>query len=642
MCGIAGWYRRDGARMAEPLIRRQTESLLHRGPDSSGTFVDGDFGFGMRRLSIIDIAHGDQPLRSTCGRYVIVYNGEIYNHQALRRDLRAAGHAFATRCDTEVALVAWQAWGDQAWLRLDGMFSIAIWDTRDRRLVLARDALGIKPLYLTMQRGGLAFASELRALCTLPDLSFTIDHHSVHEFFRFGQIEPPSSIYSEVHSLPAGHVLTMGPTGPARLDRFWKPRLYTAPPQSDRDWIEETRERLLASVKAQIQADVPVATFLSGGVDSSAVTAAMARLADIPVSAFTIALPGNAMNEAQAAARTAAHLGCRHEVLDVSLDEARDAIPAIQASFDEPLGTRGGVILSWYLCRFAASRTKVVLCGDGGDEVFGGYKRQRNALLMARWQPLLRLAAPVLRKLGTRGEKLRDGISAANGFQRFVLGTQISSLAQRQRLFTPAFQAEHERSAADLAMQWFGEADWREAGMLEQFMLGDLLVHMPGGPLARLDRTSMIHSLEARVPLLSRELVDWSLTVPPSLKLRQPGKYLLREAVRPWLPEGILERPKQGFQIPLANWFTGDLWRFGMEAWRESGLAQAGILQADEVDRLFARHRAGEANHAKLLYAITTLACWWQGRRGQPVAASASGSTGAMSGSMRQAPLPAS
>lgn len=636
MCGIAGWYPRRSREGLRAAVADQCDAIFHRGPDDGGLFLAEDrLGIGMRRLSIVDLAGGHQPMQSPDGRHVIVFNGEIYNHRALRPALEAAGHRFTTHSDTETLLAAYRQWGDDAWLKLEGMYGVAIWDNREQTLTLARDPLGIKPLYVTEQDGGLAFASELRALTVLPDLAFDVDPRAVHDYFRFGHIQRPRSIYRQVRQLEPGHVLRIGATGKARIHCFWRPRLHLRHGLSEADWIAETRDRLLATVDAHLLADVPVGVFLSGGVDSSAIAAAMTRVSNARATAFTIGFPGHKSDETSAAEAIARHLGLEHIVMPVDLARARDAVPEIVADLDEPLGA-SAVIPCWYVSRLAAQHVKVVLCGEGGDELFAGYKRQRNALRMQQWRPLIAALRPLtgaLEKLPATDSRrwnyirqqirrVSDSARLTSGFQRFLTGTQISQPGLRDRLFAPDLAGDEDVSIAGLESTYFDDPDWRAAGMVEQFMLGDLGVHMPGALLPRLDRTSMAHSLEARVPLLTHQFVDWALGIPVDFKIRQRGKHVLREAVRPWLPEGILDRRKQGFQMPVADWFMGDLADFTREIWHDGGAAAAGYLDNTVIDSLIADHRAGKANHGKILYAITVFGCWWQQRahRTSPVA----------------------
>ena len=627
MCGIAGWYRRSSQPVSKAAVARMCDAIVSRGPDDCGTFADGDFGFGMRRLSIIDIHGGHQPMFTPDGRFAIVFNGEIYNHLDIRREIESIGVEFRTHSDTETLLAAFAQWGDDAWPRLEGMFAAAIWDRKARQLTLARDPLGIKPLYLTVQRGGIAFASEIRALRVLPGHEWDVDDRAVHDFFSFGHVQPTRSIFQQAYSLAAGHVLHID-AETMRQHAYWKPRFTLNAALSDDEWIEETRAKVLHTVKRHMLADVQVGAFLSGGLDSSAILAAMRRASDAPLMAFTLGFPGTSIDETAEAAKIARHVGAEHHVLPLEPAAAGDLLPMVQSSFDEPCAATAAIPI-WHLSRFAAEQVKVVLCGEGSDEVFGGYKRQRTAALAARFRPIFKALGPLSRVVDNlplggssrwnylvqNARRFRDSALLDNSFQRFFAATQISTPEVRERLYEPSFRARYEGPDAfkRLEQEYFDSEEARRLDPLEQFMLADLTVHMPGSLLNRLDRGSMAHSLEARVPFLSHDFVDWSLTMPMRMKRRGPvGKYALRKAVEPWLPAGILDQRKRGFQIPFAEWFRGDFSRFAREAWNDSGARQSGYLRPDAVEQLFLEHDAGLANHGRTLYAIAMFSCWWQ------------------------------
>jgi asparagine synthase (glutamine-hydrolysing) len=631
MCGIAGWYRRGGRPVPQEAIASQCDRLIHRGPDDAGYLIDGDFGFGMRRLSIIDIAGGHQPILSPDSRYAIVFNGEIVNHPALRRELEG-GYAFQTdHSDTETVLAAFLRWGDDTWLKLEGMYAVAIWDKLTKSLTLARDPIGIKPLFFTEQDGGIAFASEITALRPLPDHRFELDQDGVDDFFCFGHTLPPRTIFRQVRPLEPGHVLHVGAVGEAVIRRFWEARLKVEEGISEADWIERARAELLRTVKEHQLSDVPVGAFVSGGVDSGAIAAAMARTSSEPFKMFTAGFPGSPRDETAAAKRLADHLGCEHVVLPMKPQTAADVLPAVQASFDEPTAANSAIPL-WYLSRSAAEHVKVVLCGEGGDELFLGYNRQRWAKRMAQW----RFGAPVaaviehlpelpirkwnyMRQLAGR---FRQGAALRDGYERFFSSVSISTPELRSRIYRPDFfRREERRSSVEARAQAFFPPDERQPlSDLEQFMMGDLTVHMPASMCQRLDRSSMAHSLEARVPFLSHRFVEFALTVPTDLKLRgNTGKYVLRKAVEPWLPQGQLDQRKIGFQLPLADWFMGGFNDFAREAWASSGVADLGVLDKAGVDRLFDEHRSGAADHGRMLYAIAMFSCWWKDQ--QPASA---------------------
>ena len=457
MCGIAGWYRRGGWPVPQEAIVGQCDRLLSRGPDDAGYLVEGDFGFGMRRLSIIDIEGGHQPILSPDGRYAIVFNGEIVNNPALRRELEGRYDFQTDHSDTETALAAYLCWGDDAWLRLEGMYAVAIWDKLAKSLTLARDPLGIKPMFFTEQAGGLAFASEITALRPLPGLEFELDEDGVDDFFCFGHTLPPRTIFKQVRPLEPGHVLHIGAVGEPVIRRFWRARLKVEQGVSEAEWIERTRSELLRTVKEHQLSDVPVGAFVSGGVDSGAIAAAMARTSSEPFKMFTAGFPGSPRDETEAAARLAKHLGCEHLVLPMQPQDAADVLPAVQASFDEPTAANSAIPL-WYLSRAASEHVKVVLCGEGGDELFLGYNRQRWAKRMAESRMLAGPAGAIehLPRLPIRkwnyvrqlAGRFREGALLEDGYERFFSSVSISTPELRSRIYRPEFfRREEERSS---------------------------------------------------------------------------------------------------------------------------------------------------------------------------------------------------
>lgn len=631
MCGIAGWYRRGGRPVSGAVIAAQCDAIRHRGPDDDGILTDSDFGFGMRRLSILDIQGGHQPMRTADGRFAVVFNGEVFNHRDLRPDLEAGGCRFATHSDTETILAGFARWGNDLWPRLEGMFAVAVWDFARRELTLARDPLGIKPLYISQQRGDLAFASELKSLRVLPDHAFDIDDRAVHDYFCFGHVRKPRSIFRQVRMLDPGHFLTMRAEGKKDVRPFWQPRFRPAEPMAEEDWTRRMRSMLIDTTARHMQSDVPVAAFLSGGIDSSAVLAAMTRSSAQPIKAFTIGYPGAAIDETGAAADIARHLGCEHIVLPLELERAVDVLPQVQRCYDEPFADMAA-IPTWYASRLAAEHVKVVLCGEGGDELFAGYKRHRNARGIERLRGAIGSAGPLgalidrlpatgsqrLNYLRQHAQRFAEFVRLPDGYQQFFAATQISRRALRKRVYSSGFWARNERDThyADLEQEYFEGTGSGADSALEQFLFADLTLNMPSAMLTRLDRASMAHSVEARVPLLSHKMVDWALTVPADLKLRgRTGKYILRQAIAPWLPPAILKRPKQGFQMPLASWLRGGFGDYAREAWNDSGAADAGYLDRRAVETLFDEHKSGRADHGRMLYAVAVFSLWWQDAR---------------------------
>ncbi|WP_038283075.1 asparagine synthase (glutamine-hydrolyzing) [Pacificimonas flava] len=628
MCGIAGFYPRGGTPVAAATIAAQCGTIVHRGPDDQGIFTDGDFGFGMRRLSIIDLGGSNQPIFSEDERHVIVFNGEIYNYRALRAELSERGHRFHTEGDTETILAGWREWGRGVWQRLDGMFAAAIWDRKTRTLALARDRTGIKPLYISEQQGGLAFGSELKTLTALPGLDFTVDPRGVHDYFSFGHARTPRSIYAEVRTLPPGHWLEIGAEGPAETGAYWTPRYQRREGRSADEWVEAFRETWLRTVRDQmLAADVDVGAFLSGGVDSSAVVAAMARQSDRSIKTFTIGFREERYNEAPYAEAIARHLGCDHTTHILEAEDAATVLPKLQSAYDEPFAD-SSAIPTWYLSRIAAGEVKVALSGDGGDELFFGYKRHMTERHVGRLPAPLRRAArafaalpPLPMKAGNavlqRWQKTARSAGLPDGGARFFAKTQITPPALRRRLFagTQLEGWDEEGAIEALAAEYYPDMAAISDDTLEQFAMCDLALNLPGDMLTKVDRASMAHSLEVRVPMLGEDIVDLALAMPADVKLRgRTGKYPVRRAVEPWLPPGILDRRKQGFQIPMARWFGGDFGAQVEEIWRESGIAQSGFLNPRAVDTLFAEHRSGRRDHGRFLYALAMFGLWWTQR----------------------------
>src|SRR5262245_8593339 len=417
MCGIAGWYARGGRSVPENTLRAMCATIVHRGPDDEGVLADGDFGFGMRRLSIVDVAGGHQPMLSDDGRYALTFNGEIFNHPSLRSELEQLGHRYRTNSDTESILHGFQHWGPGVFARLEGMFAIAIWDRVTRTLHLARDPLGIKPLHLSFQNGGLAYASEIKALVPVPGLRLTPEPRAMDQFFAFGHVLAPRTIYAEVTKLEPGCMLELGPDAEPRITRFWRFAYRPAPPAPEREWVERFREAFTACVKRHLQSDVPLGAFLSGGVDSSAVVAAMARGASDPVRTFTIGFADQAFDEAPYARRVAEHLRCRHTERRVELEDAATILPRLAAAYDEPFADPSA-IPTWYVSRLAREQVIVAMSGDGGDELFAGYERHHAERLLQTRRPLFALAG-LLAKLpplpATRWNRFRQRLAKVSG-----------------------------------------------------------------------------------------------------------------------------------------------------------------------------------------------------------------------------------
>jgi asparagine synthase (glutamine-hydrolysing) len=624
MCGIAGWYARGGRPVPEAVLRAMCDTIVHRGPDDDGYLTDGDFGFGMRRLSIVDVAGGHQPMTSDDGRFSVTFNGEIYNHPELRSDLEELGHRYRTHSDTESILRGFQHWGPAVFARLEGMFAIALWDRAARTLHLARDPLGIKPLHLSFQGGGLAYGSEIKALVPVPGLRFTPEPRAMDQVFAFGHVLAPRTIYAEVTKLEPGCALELGPTGEPKVTRFWRFAYRASPAATEREWVERFRETFTACVRRHLQSDVPLGAFLSGGVDSSAVVAAMARVTSEPVRTFTIGFADQAFDESRFARRVADHLRCRHTERRVELEDAATILPRLAAAHDEPFADPSA-IPTWYVSRLARERVTVALSGDGGDELFAGYERHLNERLVGTRRPLFALAGAVAalpplplprwNHLRQRLAKVAADARLPDTFQRFFSKYQLTPRSVREALYRPDFMARLETGdeLERLAAAYFPTRV--SPDRVEDLLFADTVVRLPDDMLTKVDRASMQHSLEVRVPFLSHVFVEFAARVPVDLKLRgTTGKYLVRQAVAPWLPPGVLDRPKQGFAVPLARWVSGDLGGYTERLWRESGADEAQALKPEAVAGLLAEHRSGRADRSQMLYALAMFALWWRGR----------------------------
>src|SRR5262252_3844408 len=609
MCGIAGWYARGGRVVDERVVRAMCATIVHRGPDDEGVHTDGDLGFGMRRLSIVDVAGGHQPMTSEDGRFVLTYNGEIYNHPALRAELEALGHRYRTNCDTESILLGFVEWGPGVWARLEGMFAAAIWDRHERTLHLARDPLGIKPLYLSLQNGGLAYASELKALVPVPGLRFTPDARAMDQYFAFGHVLAPHTIYTEVTKLEPGCALSIGPAGEPRTTRYWRFAYSPAPAATEAEWVERFRDSFTGCVQRHLQSDVPLGAFLSGGVDSSAVVAAMTRVTSEPVRTFTIGFADGEFDESPHARDVATHLRCRHTERRVELEDAATLLPRLATAYDEPFADPSA-IPTWYVSRLAREQVVVALSGDGGDELFAGYDRHLSERMLARRSPMFALASvmaalpplPVARwnYLRQRAAKIAGDARLPSTFQRFFSKYQLLPRPARAALYRDDFRARLETGdeLERLAAAYFPAPVSRDP--VENLLYADTIVRLPDDMLTKVDRASMQHSLEVRVPFLSHVFVEFAATVPIDLKLKgSTGKYLVRKAVEPWLPAGALERPKQGFAVPLARWVRGDLGRFAETLWRDARADEAGALKPDAIADLFAEHREGRGDRSQ-------------------------------------------
>src|SRR5919198_29486 len=589
VCGICGIASAGGpvdpARLAE-----MSATLVHRGPDSDGVFLEGGVGLAARRLSIIDLEHGDQPIANEDGSIHVVQNGEIYNHEELRRGLEAAGHRFRTRCDTEVLVHLYEEHGDDFARRLRGMFAVAIWDGRGAgRLVLARDRFGIKPLAYRDVDGELAFASELRALPR-----GEVDLDALEAFLAFNSTPAPLTIFRACRKLPPGHVLAWE-DGEVAVRRFARPAPVPADEvrgEDDAELAEELRARLRDSVRAHLVSDVPVGVLLSGGIDSSVLAALAAEESSEPLRTFSIGFEERSFDELANARLVVERYATRHRELVLRPDAAL-LLPALADAFDEPFAD-SSALPTYLVSRLAAEDVKVALSGEGGDELFGGYYTYAADLLAVRVGGLARAARPLVELLPSSSAKASFDYRA----KRFVRAAHLPPLDRHhawKEIFSPEARAElldGRKEALDpLDLYRARYAETEGADELARLQDVDTGIYLVDDLLVKTDRASMAHSLEARVPFCDPVVAELALALPRRLKVRGLAKKrLLRRAIAPLLPTRILRARKQGFSIPAAAWLRGDLQPFAREVLGPATIARQGYLRPDGVTGLLDAH----------------------------------------------------
>jgi asparagine synthase (glutamine-hydrolysing) len=607
MCGICGIVSASGPADPERLARMSAR-LVHRGPDSDGTFLDGPVGLAARRLAIIDLAGGDQPIANEDGTVTVVQNGELYNYPELRLELERAGHRFRTSCDTEVLVHLYEQEGEAFARRLRGMFAVALWDAHRQRLVLARDRYGIKPLYYRADGGGLEFASELRSLPR-----GEIDLDALEAFLAFNSIPAPLTIFREARKLPPGHVLVWE-DGQTRLERYARPAPVHASELREDDeaeLVEELRGRLRDSVRAHLLADVPVGVLLSGGIDSSVLAALAAQETGEPVRTFSIGFEERSFDELSDARLVAERYGTRHRELVVRPDAAL-LLPALADAFDEPFAD-SSALPTYLVSQLAAEDVKVALSGEGGDELFGGYYTYVADLLAQRVGGLAGLARPLVERLPTSTARASFDYKA----KRFVRGAHLPPLERHhawKEIFSPEARAEltgrrHRFDPVDLYRDRFAETEGAEP--LARLQDVDLGIYLVDDLLVKTDRASMAHSLEARVPFLDTAVTSFAFSLPG--RQRVSGfrkKVLLRKAVAPLVPGQIVRGKKRGFSIPAAAWLRGDLEPFARETLSADTLRRQGYFDPEAVERVLDRHVRGEEDLSRQLWGLLAFTLW--------------------------------
>jgi asparagine synthase (glutamine-hydrolysing) len=607
MCGICGIATTGGAvdpgRLAE-----MSATLVHRGPDSDGSHLEPGAGLSARRLAIIDLETGDQPIANEDGRITVVQNGEIYNHGELRHTLERAGHRFSTQSDTEVLAHLYEEHGERFAERLRGMFAVALWDSRRNRLLLARDRYGIKPLYYREAGGELAFASELRALPR-----GEVDLDALEAFLAFNSVPAPLTIFRETRKLPPGHVL-IWENGRSELTRYARPAPVPAADLRDDDeaeLVEELRARLRDSVRAHLVSDVPVGVLLSGGIDSATLAALAAEESAEPLRTFSIGFEERSFDELGDARLVAERYGTQHRELVLRPDAAL-LFPALADAFDEPFAD-SSALPTYLVCRLAAEDVKVALSGEGGDELFGGYYTYAADLIALRAGGLARFARPLVERLPTSTARASFDYRA----KRFVRAAHLPPLERHhawKEIFSPDARAELTGrrggfDPVDLLRARFAET--AGADLLARLQDVDLGIYLVDDLLVKTDRASMAHSLEARVPFLDPVVTNFALALPTRHKVRGlRKKVLLRKAAAPLLPRELLRRRKRGFSIPAAAWLRGELEPFVRETLSHETLRRQGFFQPEIVSRLVDDHVAGREDLSRQLWGLLAFTLW--------------------------------
>ena len=615
MCGIAGIASSDGSPDLGA-VERMSATLVHRGPDDEGLFHRGPVALAARRLSIIDLAHGHQPIANEDGSVVVVQNGEIYNYRELKRELEGVGHRFATDCDTEVLVHLYEEHGEGFVERLRGMFAVALWDDRERRLLLARDRFGIKPLYYRYVGGTLSFASELKAMLAQPGFSREIDPQAMSAYLAFNSIPAPLTIFSEARKLPPGCLLSWR-DGEVKQRRYARPSpvpVDQVRSESAGELADELREVLRDSIRAHLVADVPVGVLLSGGVDSGGLTALAAAESSDPVKTFSIGFEEAGFDELARARLVAERYRTDHHEL-VLRPDAVELLPKLIESFDEPFGD-SSALPTYLVSELAAGEVKVALSGEGGDELFGGYYTYVANLLAPRVGRLAALASPLIERLPSRTDRVGFDYKA----KRFSRAAAIPDPLTRHLSWKEIYAAAGRRQLLgsrdpgwdpfDLYRERYAETAGAEP--LARVQDVDLGIYMVDDLLVKTDRLSMAHSLELRVPFLDQRVAEFALALPTAQKVRGfAKKRLLRRALAPLLPREIVHGRKQGFSIPIAAWLRGPLEPFAREALSPAALERQGCLDPATVTALLDRHVAGREDLSRQLWGLIAFTLWF-------------------------------
>jgi len=610
MCGIAGLFSLHGKPVSEEEVQAMCDAIAHRGPDDDGYFAAPEVVLGMRRLSIIDIDGGHQPVHNEDRSVWVVFNGEIYNFKALRGLLEKQGHRFYTDTDTEVIVHLYEQYGESCVDKLRGMFTFAVWDERRKLLLIARDRLGVKPLFYAIADGRLAFGSELKSVLQLPEIERRLNWSSVNYLFTAMCTPSSESIVEGVHKLKPGHILTASARHGVQIRQYWDVEFDPDYGKSEQYFIERLRDLLEESVRLRLVSDVPLGAFLSGGIDSSAVVATMARLTSEPVKTFSIGFPDKDYSELDHARKVARQFGTDHYELVVD-PNVLSVIDDLAWYLDEPFGD-SSALPTYMVSKLAAEHVTVVLSGDGGDELFGGYDRYVKEKAERR---LAAIPSPLRKVAGFAGRLMPEGMKGRNflrhlafdGADRYFDANVLFREAEKVSLFRPeAWEHVHKDDPRGVWRAFLQNGRHGRMQWLSSLQYMDTKNYLPNDILVKVDRMSMAHSIEAREPLLDHKLVEFAATIPPELKLKgKTTKYIFKKAMEGILPKEILHRPKQGFAIPLGRWFRGQLSLYVRDLLLSRKSLERGLFRKSYIERLIAMNDRGRSLDLQLWTLIT-------------------------------------
>lgn len=624
MCGICGVYHySDQKPVGEPLLQDMLRLIFHRGPDDEGVHIDGEMGFGMRRLSIIDLAGGKQPIFNEDGRIVLVFNGEIYNYRELAAGLRQRGHTLKTESDTEVIVHLYEEYGEACVHHLRGMFAFAVWDKRQRQLFIARDRLGIKPLYYTQTSAGLVFGSEIKAILQHPEVEARLDPAALGHFLSLKYVPSPQTMFAGISSLPPGHSLTCGQSG-VTLKQYWDLSFTEnggteagGGKRSEAAYAEELEALLQESIGLHLRSDVPFGAFLSGGLDSSLIVALMSRVLSDPVKTFSVGFErvAHEADELPYARLVAQRYGAEHHEVVIGPKDFIDLAEKVVWHLDQPIADQA-TAATYMVSELASRHVKMVLTGEGGDELFAGYARYAGERLSPFFRHLPTSAKSIAlamsaRLPGLRGPKIAmHALCQPDEAARFTNWFPLFNHDTKKSLLSAEFARELDGHATEsIFAEQLAHTD--ATSPLNRMLYVDTKLWLSDFLLLRGDKLSMAHSLEARVPLLDHKLAEFAASLPPHLKLnRLTRKYLLKKVGKTMLPPEIVSRKKQGFPIPIAQWFRQEARPFMRELLSPTAIKKRGLFDVAYVDGLLKEHKTGFADHSSLLWGLASLEIW--------------------------------